>query len=281
MLATGRDARGRKQYRYHPRWRQVRDEAKYEDILLFAQRLPALRRQVAADVASSKLSKRKVIATVLRIMEQTRIRVGNDCYVANGSYGLTTLRDQHARISGGLVEFRFRGKGGRPYRASVRDRRLAAIVKRCRDIPGQRLFQYCDSRGEFRAVTSTDVNRYIRDSMGHPFGAKSFRTWAATVGAALLLERVEPSRAQRHAKRAIARAVSGVARELGNTPAICKKSYIHPAILEAYSSGLLRARFARSLRRARRRPRPLMRPEESAVLALFERLPRAPERAAA
>jgi DNA topoisomerase I len=275
IQATGRDARGRKQYRYHARWREVRDQAKYDDVLHFAQRLPKLRRRLARDLGNPQLSKTKVIATVLRLMEQTRIRVGNDSYAEeNGSYGLTTLEDRHAKINGHIVEFRFKGKGGKPYRHAVEDRTLAHIVKRCRDMPGQRLFQYFDDHGRACPVTSSDVNDYIKQTMGFPFTAKSFRTWAGTVGATLLLNDCPRHPTGTQARKTVATAIAAVAEQLGNTAAICRKCYVHPAVVDAYTAGTLHREFAACHREARRKPRSGLRIEEAAVLALLTRLGR-------
>lgn len=270
LQATGRDSKGRKQYRYHARWRTVRDEAKYTDVLNFARHLPALRRQVERDMAQSRLTKNKVVATVVRLMERTRIRIGNDRYaLTNGSYGLTTLLDQHAKIHGGVVEFSFRAKSGKPYRAALRDRRLATIVKRCRDIPGQRLFQYIDEEGRYHPITSSDVNSYIRRATGHAFTAKNFRTWAGTLGAALILWECPASTTNKQCEKVVREAIVKVSEQLGNTPAVCRKSYVHPGIVEAYRGGtldeLMRGAF-------RARPVPGLTREESAMLALFERL---------
>jgi len=271
LQATGRDARGRTQYRYHPRWREVRDEAKYHDVVAFAQALPRLRGRVAQDLRRSQLTKEKVIATVLEVMERTCIRVGNDRYAEeNRSYGLTTLLDRHARIARGSVEFSFRGKGGKPYRARVRDARLAGIVKRCRDIPGQRLFQYVDERGEYRAVTSTDVNEYLQRAMGRPFTAKTFRTWAGTLTTAVLLAGEAPPR-DHSGERTVRRALERVAEQLGNTVTVCRKSYVHPAVVNAYREGsLARLRRPRNGRAAGSG----LRPEERAVLGVLGRASR-------
>ncbi len=275
IQATGRDVRGRKQYRYHARWREVRDQAKYHDVLHFAERLPKLRRRLARDLGHPQLNKAKVIATVLRLMEQTRIRVGNDSYAEeNDSYGITTLEDRHAKINGHIVEFRFKGKGGKPYRHSVADRRLARIVKRCRDMPGQRLFQYFDDHGRARPVTSSDVNHYIKQTMGFPFTAKSFRTWAGTVGATLLLNDCPRHPTPTRARKTVATAIAAVAEQLGNTPAICRKCYVYPAVIDAYVGGTLHREFASCQREARRKPRRGLRLEEAAVLALLVRLGR-------
>jgi len=245
IQATGRDARRRKQYRYHARWREVRDQAKYHDVLHFAEQLPKLRRRLARDLANPRLDKTKVIATVLRLMEHTRIRVGNDSYAEeNDSYGLTTLKDRHARINGRSVEFRFKGKGGKPYRHAVEDRKLAQIVKRCRDIPGQRLFQYIDAHGKNRPVTSSDVNEYLKETMGFPFTAKAFRTWAGTVGATRMLHDCPTHPTVTQARKTVTTAIAAVADQLGNTAAICRKCYVHPAVVEAYTGGTLHREFA-------------------------------------
>jgi DNA topoisomerase-1 len=271
LQATGRDARGRTQYRYHPRWREVRDEAKYNDVVAFAQALPRLRERVARDLRRRRLTKEKVVATVLEVMERTCIRVGNDRYAEeNRSYGLTTLLDRHARIRPGVVEFGFRGKGGKPYRARVRDARLAAIVKHCRDIPGQRLFQYVDERGDYRPITSSDVNDYLRRAMGRPFTAKTFRTWAGTLTTATLLAGEAPPRG-RSGERTVRRAIERVAEQLGNTVTVCRKSYVHPAVVNAYRDGAL-ARLSRV--RKRRESSAGLRPEERAVLGVLGRASR-------
>jgi DNA topoisomerase-1 len=272
LQATGIDARGRKQYRYHARWREVRDEAKYHDILHFAERLPLLRRRITKDLADPNLTKSKVVAAVLRIMEQTAIRVGNDRYAEmNGSYGLTTLLDRHAKISGGTVEFRFRGKSGKTRHAKIKDPRLARIVKRCRDIPGQRLFQYRDGEGRFRAITSTDVNEYIQRAMDHAFTAKEFRTWTATVSAMSVLNGYPPCKSTTEGRRLIMKAVEEVAKELGNTRAICKKSYIHPRVFESYLGGTLHGLYARC---SGARPFPGLSAEECTVLSFFKEFER-------
>jgi DNA topoisomerase I len=268
LQATGRDARGRTQYRYHPRWREVRDEAKYHDVVAFARALPNLRRRVARDLRRKRLTKEKVLATVLGVMERTCIRVGNERYAAsNGSYGLTTLLDRHARIAKGSVEFRFRGKGGKPYRARIRDQKLASIVKRCRDIPGQKLFQYEAERGQYRAITSTDVNDYLRRTMGRPFTAKTFRTWAGTLATAVLLAGEAPPRG-RGGERTVRRAIERVAEQLGNTATVCRKSYVHPSIVNAYREGSLARVFRRRATRRSSVPSGL-RAEELAVVGLL------------
>jgi DNA topoisomerase-1 len=277
LQATGRDARRRKQYRYHPRWRSQRDNGKYEKMLAFARALPGIRAQVARDLALPGLPRRKVLAAVVRLLETTLIRVGNDEYARqNGSFGLTTLRDRHAIIEGATVRFRFRGKSGIAHDVTIDDHRLGRIVARCQDLPGQELFQYRDDDGQARDVGSSDVNDYLREVGGEHFTAKDFRTWAGTVLAALALREFEAFDSAAAAKRNIVRAVESVARRLGNTPAVCRKSYVHPAIFDAYLDGLTVETLRRRARRALRDVGALT-PEEAAVLALLlERLEREP-----
>lgn len=273
IQAHGRDARGRKQYKYHARWRTVRDHAKYGDIARFVRALPRLRERLAHDLASPRHDKNKVVATIVHIMEQTRIRVGNDEYAKqNQSYGLTTLLDRHATIRGGVVELRFRGKSGKEHAAAIHDRRIAAIVKKCRDVRGQRLFQYVDADGKRHGVSSTDVNEYLREATGLPFTAKMFRTWAGTMGAALLLSRAERATSQTHGKKQIKAAIDVVARTLGNTPAVCRSSYVHPVVLDAYLAGTLHGQMTRSMAAAARRRPSRLEVEECAVLHLVIRL---------
>jgi DNA topoisomerase-1 len=238
LQATGRDARGRKQYRYHARWREVRDEVKYGRLIAFAQTLPRIRARVEADVKRRGLPREKVLAAVVQLLEKTLIRVGNEEYAReNKSFGLTTMRDQHARVRGGSVRFEFRGKSGIGHAVDLRDARLARIVKACRDLPGYELFQYIDVNGRRQAIGSGDVNGYLREISGQDFTAKDFRTWAGTVLAAQALAAVEASTSNADAKRKIAAAVESVAKRLGNTKAVCRKCYIHPAILDAYVDG--------------------------------------------
>jgi len=240
LQAVGRDARGRKQYRYHPRWRQVRDEAKYSKMLLFGRQLPIIRRQVEKDMALPGMPRAKVLATIVRLLEKTLARIGNDEYAkTNKSFGLTTLRNRHARVQGSQVAFRFRGKHGILREMELRDRRLASIVRRLQDIPGQELFQYLDATGEPRSIGSEDVNEYLREVTGEDITAKDFRTWAATNLAALALRELEEFDSEAKRKKNVVRAVEAVAKLLGNTPAICRKCYIHPAIFEGYLDGSL------------------------------------------
>ena len=240
LQAVGRDARGRKQYRYHARWREVRDEAKYGKMLTFGRVLPTIRAQVKRDLALPGLPKRKVLAAIVALLEKTMMRVGNEEYAKqNKSFGLTTLRDRHARVKGGRLTFDFRGKHGVEHHIDLQDRRLARIVERCRDLPGQDLFQFVDGDGETHGVGSDDVNEYLHEISGEDITAKDFRTWAATNLAAEALAVAEVHDTKTKAKRALVEAVENVAKRLGNTPAICRKCYIHPAVFEGYLDGSL------------------------------------------
>jgi DNA topoisomerase-1 len=240
IQATGRDQRGRKQYRYHDDWRRVRDSHKYDRLIAFGRALPRLRSRVEADLARRGLPREKVLAAVVRLMELTLIRVGNEEYAkANKSFGLTTLRDRHAKVNSAGAMFEFRGKSGKVHKTGFRDRRLARVVKACQDVPGQRLFQYIDEDGERRAVESADVNAYIREAMGEDFSAKDFRTFAGTVSAARALLALPECADAAAAKRNVATCVKAVAGVLGNTPAVCRSSYIHPLVLAAYEEGSL------------------------------------------
>lgn len=249
IQATGRDARGRKQYRYHTKWREVRDEAKYYRLVDFCRVLPQLRATVERDLACTCLCKRKVVATVVALMECAQLRVGNDEYTKqNGSYGATTLRDHHASFRGDTLVLAYRGKGGIARHIKVTDRRLARIVRRCRDVPGQRLFQYVDADGR-HSISSTDVNEYLHEATGGPFTAKDYRTWAATLGAAMLLCALEHPDTVAGCKRCITQVLTAVAGKLGHTPTVCRKSYIHPRILTDFTSGTLGRDLARQIRR--------------------------------
>jgi DNA topoisomerase-1 len=235
LQVTARDARGRKQYRYHPRWRQVRDASKYEVLAAFARTLPKIRRRVALDLRLPGLPRTKVLAAVVRLLECTLVRVGNEKYVrANGSFGLTTLRDQHVRVQGPHIRFRFRGKSGKQHDIEFVDQRLAQIVRRCQDLPGYQLFQYVDREGALHSVASEDVNEYLSSISGGDYSAKTFRTWAGTVLAALALCEPAPFESQTQAKRNVINAIKGVASQLGNTASICRKCYVHPIIIESY-----------------------------------------------
>jgi DNA topoisomerase-1 len=238
LQATGRDARGRKQYRYHSRWREVRDEVKYGRLVAFAQALPKIRRRTAADLRRPGLPRERVLAAVVQLLEKTLIRVGNEEYARdNGSVGLTTMKDKHAQIAGRSVRFRFRGKSGIEHDIDLNDARLARVVKACRDLPGYELFQYVDAAGKCETIDSADVNAYLRAVAGEDFTAKDFRTWAGTVLAARALAAAAAFTSNAEAKRNIVKAIESVAKKLGNTKAVCRKCYIHPAILDAYMDG--------------------------------------------
>jgi DNA topoisomerase-1 len=240
IQATGRDARGRKQYRYHPRWREVRDETKFGRMLEFSRVLPAIRARVNRDLSRPGLSREKVIATVVQLLEDTGIRVGNDEYArANRSFGLTTLRNHHVTISGSQLRFQFRGKGGKIHDLALTDRRLARIVTHCQAIPGETLFQYVDADNVRQTVDSSDVNEYLREISSQEFTAKDFRTWAGTIAAVNALRELGPAGTEREAKSTILRAIDRVAEGLNNTRAVCRKYYVHPAVFETYQAGTM------------------------------------------
>jgi DNA topoisomerase-1 len=240
LQATGRDARGRKQYRYHPRFRSRRERAKFDRLIEFARVLPRIRRRVDRDLAIRSLTREKVLAAVVRLLELSLIRVGNDDYARlNRSFGLATMRDRHATVRGQSVRFRFRGKSGREHEVDVRDRRLAAVVRRCQELPGQELFQYLDENGEPVDVQSDDVNAYLRAISGADVTTKDFRIWAATVLAFRTLTTLEPGTTQTDIRRNVLEAVRVSAGRLGNTPTVARASYVHPAVLDAYANGLL------------------------------------------
>jgi DNA topoisomerase-1 len=264
LQATGRDARGRKQYRYHPLWREHRDRAKYERLADFARALPAIRARVERDLGRRGLGRAKVLASAVRLLEMTLMRVGNEQYKReNNSFGLTTLRDRHVSVNGRHVAFEFRGKGGKLWVVRFSDPRLARVIKHCQDLPGQELFQYVSHTGRRRKVTSDDVNAYIRRAAEAEFSAKDFRTWAGTLLACEALQR-HLGHPDKHAKRCLKSAVEAVSARLGNTVSICRKCYIHPAVVDAF--------LDRSLRRGRRERRLRgLSSSEAAVLALVER----------
>jgi DNA topoisomerase I len=238
IQAIGRDARCRKQYCYHDRWREVRDENKYDRIVVFGNALPKIRRRVKKDLAFPGLPRNKVLATIVQLLERTFIRIGNEEYARdNKSFGLTTMQDRHVDVKGSKMRFRFRGKSGRCHDVDVTDRRIAKIVSNLQDLPGQDLFQYIDGDGEVRDLTSQDVNAYLREITGEDFTAKDFRTWAGTVLAAIALSAQEKFETKKQAKANVTNAISAVAKILGNTPAICRKCYVHPVVLETYLNG--------------------------------------------
>jgi DNA topoisomerase I len=264
IQATGRDARGRKQYRYHERWREVRDENKFDRLAQFAKALRKIRRRIAQDLKLPGLPRRKVLATIVRLLERTFIRIGNEEYAReNKSFGLTTLKNRHVTVNGVQVHFRFRGKSGRHHEVDVADRRVAKVIAKCQDLPGQDLFQYFDENGEVQNVTSQDVNEYLRQIAGEDFTAKDFRTWGGTVLAAIALSAQHEFETKKQAKSNIKTAMCAVAELLANTPAICRKCYVHPVIVEAY---LNRTRIV-GLNAATQRPKQFdLRGAERAVL---------------
>ncbi len=238
LQATGRDVRGRKQHRYHRRWRAWRDEKKFGRMVEFARALPAIRRRVARDLAQPGLPRTKVLAAILQLLEKTLIRVGNEEYARqNQSYGLTTMRDTHVQVRGGVARFTFKGKSGVRHAVVVEDARLAAVVRRCRDLPGLELFQYVDDAGRVRDVKAADVNAYLKEITGRNFTAKDFRTWAGTVLACRALLKIGRADSPAQAKRNSLTAIDAVAGVLGNTRAVCRSSYIHPSVVDAYLGG--------------------------------------------
>jgi DNA topoisomerase-1 len=274
LQAVGRDARGRKQYRYHPRWRLVRDESKYHRMLLFGRMLPKMRAQVDADLRRQGLPREKVLAAVVRLLETTLVRIGNEEYVkANRSFGLTTLRNRHVKVNGSRLAFDFRGKSGIQHHINLRDAKLARVVKRLQDLPGQEVFQYLGETGGLRSVGSDDVNAYLREIAGEEITAKDFRTWAATNLAALALSELAGFDTQAKAKKNVVQAVEAVSKLLGNTPTICRKCYIHPAIFDGYMDGTLMQALKQRADERLAEPKSGMTAEEVLVMGfLSERL---------
>ncbi|MEO7932782.1 MAG: DNA topoisomerase IB [Chthoniobacterales bacterium] len=271
IQATGRDARRRKQYRYHPKWREHRDENKFGRMIAFARVLPKIRRRVKRDLARRGMPREKVLATVVSLLEGTLIRVGNDEYVKqNGSYGLTTMRNRHVRVRGAKIEFAFKGKSGVRHEIAVKDPQLAKIVRRCQEMPGQDLFEYEGEDGELHTITSQDVNEYLRGIAGEDFSAKDFRTWAGTVLAAIALREFEAFDAQAEAKRNVVSAIEAVAKMLGNTPSVCRKCYVHPVILDSYLTGDTIATVQQRVEGKIDRSLSKLKPEEAAVLILLQ-----------
>ncbi|HSP10703.1 MAG TPA: DNA topoisomerase IB [Candidatus Dormibacteraeota bacterium] len=268
LQATGRDARGRKQHRYHPRWREMRDENKFGRMVGFAKALPRIRRRVARDLRRRGLPREKVIATIVKVLETTFVRIGNEEYAQqNGSFGLTTLRSRHVTVTGATVRFVFKGKSGREVQVGLTNPRVARVVKRCDELPGQQLFQYVDDSGARRNVTSDDVNQYLREASGEDFTAKDFRTWAATVLATCALRELAGFESETEGRRNVVAAVDQVARKLGHTRAICRRSYVHPAVIETYLDGSLELALGGS---ALSTPA-MLRSDEAAALTLLKR----------
>lgn len=271
IQATRRDAKKRKQYRYHPRWRSVRDQAKYERMLNFGKALPAMRKRVDDALKQPGLPREKMLATVVYLLQATMMRIGNEAYARqNKSFGLTTLRDRHVRIDGSEVEFQFQGKSGVRHAVTVDDARLARIIKRSRDLPGQELFQYIDDEGQQQIIDSADVNEYLRDITGEDYTAKDFRTWSGTILAALALREFEKIDLEAQGKKNIVKAIEAVAERLGNTPGICRKCYVHPAIIDAYLDGTILHALQQRAREELVEDIHALSPEEAAVVALLQ-----------
>ena len=272
LQATGRDARGRKQYRYHPRWREVRDETKYHRLLAFGRALPRIRGRVEKDMSRRALSRERVVATVVHLLDTTNIRVGNDEYAReNKSFGLTTMRDRHVEVDGSHITFRFRGKSGKMHDVELTDPRAARVLRRCEELPGQELFQYVDEDGEVVDIDSDDVNGYLQDVSGDDFTAKDFRTWSGTVLAAWALRELGQFGSQTQRKRQVVAAVESVSTELGNTPAICRRCYVHPEVFDAHLDGSLGDVLRNEAARKLSKDLAGLTPEEAAVLALLSR----------
>ena len=272
IQAVGKDARGRTQYRYHPKWRQVRDESKYERMISFAHALPKIRSRIRRDLKPHGLPRNKVLATIVKLLETTLIRVGNEEYAkTNKSFGLTTIRNKHVEVHGSQIHFEFRGKSGVEHAIDIEDKRLAKVIKKCQDLPEQQLFEYIDSEGTRHDISSSDVNAYLQEITGKDFTAKDFRTWAGTVLAAMALQEFEAFDSETQAKKNVVAAIESVAKRLGNTRAVCRKCYVHPAVLDAYLDGglakLLKKKIDQKLRGSIRS----LKPEEAAVMAFLER----------
>ncbi|HLI09432.1 MAG TPA: DNA topoisomerase IB [Ktedonobacteraceae bacterium] len=271
IQATGRDAKGRKQYRYHPEWRKVRDETKYDKMLVFGMALPAIRKKVALDLQLPGLPREKILAILIDLLDITAIRVGNEEYAReNESYGLTTLRNKHVKVSGSNIRLHFRGKGGKEHTYVVRDKRLARIVKRLQDLPGHELFEYLDEHDEVCHVESADVNEYLREITKEDFTAKDFRTWWGTVIAVEALKDLGEAETQTQAKKNITEAIKEAADHLGNTPAICRKCYVHPAVLDAYLNRRLLQALKGQEERGPHKERAGLHPEEVALMEFLE-----------
>ncbi len=273
IQATGRDAKGRKQYRYHAKWRAIRDETKYSHMVLFGETLPMIRKFIGQDLSRHGLPRERVLATVVTLLDETHIRIGNEEYAReNESYGLTTMQHEHVDVEGATIHFEFRGKSGKNHVVDVKDRRVAKIIKRCEELPGHELFQYLDHDGERHTIESNDVNAYLHAITGQHFTAKDFRTWAGTVVAAHTLKSLGPFESETQGKKNVVEAVKRAAAELGNTPAICRKSYVHPGIVDAYLKGTLLASPELQEEREAAESRDGLRSEEAEVLALVRGL---------
>ena len=272
IQATGRDAKGRKQYRYHVKWTEARDEAKYERMMEFGKLLPNLRKRVAADMRKQGLPREKVLATLVALLEKTLIRIGNEDYAKdNKSFGLTTLRNRHLDIDGGTLRFDFKGKSGKTWNLALRDKRVAKVVRSIQDLPGQQLFQYVDAEGKRQPVDSADVNEYLREITGEDVTAKDFRTWAGTVLASMALAEFEAVDSQALMKKNVKAAIEKVASRLGNTPTICRKCYVHPQVVTSYLDGSLLQDIKSEVEQTLSEDSEHLRPEEAALLGLLSR----------
>lgn len=272
LQATGIDARGRKQYRYHPKWRAVRDETKYSRMMSFGRALPLIRERTDADLKKPDLSRERVLAALVQLLEKTLIRVGNEEYTkSNKSYGLTTMRNRHVDVEGAKIHFEFKGKSGVKHSIDLNDRRLARVLDRLSDLPGQEVFQYVDQSGERHSVGSSDVNAYLKEISGEDFSAKDFRTWAGTVLASLALQEFEKFDSETQAKRNIMQAIENVSSRLGNTPSVCRKCYVHPAVLDSYLDGSLAAGLGQYVAQEMDESLSKLQPEEAAVMVLLRR----------
>ncbi len=271
LQATGRDDRGRKQYRYHERWREERDENKYEKMVIFAQALPKIRRRITKDLKQRGLPREKILATVVQLLERTFIRIGNEEYAKeNKSFGLTTMRNRHVDVKGATVRFRFRGKSGKEHDIDTEDRRVAKIIRQLQELPGQEVFQYLDEEGERHHIASDDVNEYLREITGEEFTAKDFRTWAGTVMTAMALNAQVAFENKSQAKQNVKAAINAVAKRLGNTPAVCRKCYVHPAVLETYLDGNLIEGLKKQTEKTLEESLADLRSEEAAVLSFLQ-----------
>ncbi|MEO7166757.1 MAG: DNA topoisomerase IB [Spartobacteria bacterium] len=271
LQATGRDDRGRKQYRYHERWRAERDENKYEKMVIFGKALPKIRRRINRDLKKRGLPREKILATIVQLLERTFIRIGNEEYAKeNKSFGLTTMRNRHVAVRGATVRFRFRGKSGQDHDIDTEDRRVARIIKQLQELPGQEVFQYLDEKGERHGVDSDGVNEYLREITAEDFTAKDFRTWAGTVMAAMALQAQEVFENKSQAKKNVKDAISAVAKVLGNTPAVCRKCYVHPAVLESYLDGNLIEGLKKRTEATLEKSLGDLRSEEAAVLSFLQ-----------
>jgi DNA topoisomerase I len=272
LQATGIDSKGRRQYKYHETWRTIRDEAKYERLASFARALPRIRARLDKDLRLPGLPKQKVVAAVIKLLQTSLIRVGNEQYAkANNSFGLTTMRNRHVKVDGASALFKFRGKSAKKHEVKVTDRRLATIVRKCQELPGQQLFEYVSEEGEYVPVGSEDVNEYLQSVSNQPFTAKDFRTWAGTVLASLALSEMQQVDNKAAAKKNVLTAVEAVAKMLGNTPAICRKCYVHPAVITRYLDGTLAASLKGKADSAISKHLHQLKPEEAAVLGLLSK----------